>query len=137
MADLLSKVKRLYDQVRPRVVSLRAIKVSELREKIDKLKDEVNAKDQELLTISGHVAKTAMLRKEAGKLLEISKRSETNVAVISGLQEEVSDVKKVVAELLPFVEKSRDGRVDAGKTFFLQRYISQCLSINRRDSTGL
>lgn len=66
--DMLTKVKMLFEQARSRVVSLRAVDVSELREKIDELTDGVEAKVQELQTIPGLVAETSMLREEAGKL---------------------------------------------------------------------
>lgn len=51
-----------------RVVSLRAVDVSEFPDKIDKLTDEVEAEDLKLHMISGLVAETGMFREKTAKL---------------------------------------------------------------------
>lgn len=45
----------------------------------------------------------------------ISEKSEANVAVLDGLQEEVLSVKKAVPELLLFADMARNLRVDTEK----------------------
>lgn len=65
--DILSKVDRLHEKARSMVVNLGAAEVSGLREKIDKLTDEVEAKDLELQIMSGLVAETAILWEETAK----------------------------------------------------------------------
>lgn len=45
---MLSKVGGLYEQLRSKMVSLRVVEVPKLREKINKLTDEEEAKDLEL-----------------------------------------------------------------------------------------
>lgn len=52
---MLSKVKKLYEQARVRVVSLRAVEISEHREKIDTLTNEVEANELRLQTMPGLV----------------------------------------------------------------------------------
>lgn len=89
VADMLLKVKRLYEQARSRVVSLRAAELSELREKINKLIDEVEANNLELRSMQVLVAEATMLRKETSKHREISNQGEVDVAALGGLQEEV------------------------------------------------
>lgn len=65
---MLSEAKRFYQQARSKLISLRAVEVSELREYIDKRTDEEEAKDLEFQTMSGLVAETTMLLEEAAKL---------------------------------------------------------------------
>lgn len=110
---MLTKIKRLYEQARSRVVCFPAREVSELKEKIAKLTDEMEANDLELQTMPDLVAETVMLWDEVGKLREVSMKGEANVAALNGLHEEVLAVKKTVVELLPVAEMNREVRVDA------------------------
>lgn len=89
VAHMPSKVKRHYEQRRLRVVSLRVVEVSELREKIDKVTDDVEAKDLVHQRIPGLIAETSMLLEETIKIREVAKKGEANVAVLGDLQEEV------------------------------------------------
>lgn len=102
------KVKRLYEQARLRVVSLHAVEMSELREKMDKLTDEVEAKDLDLQTMSGLVEETATLQVEVGKLLEVAKKVKANIAIVIGLHKDGLAVKKSVAKILLVAEKAFD-----------------------------
>lgn len=88
------------------MVSLRAVALSEHREKSDKLIDEVEAKDLQLQTMKGLVAETAMVQKEATKLRESDKKGDVNGAILGGLQEEFLAVKKAVPELYTGWEKA-------------------------------
>lgn len=95
-ADMLTKIKRLYERARSRVVSLCVVDVLELRDKIDPPTDEMEAKHLELKTMSVIVVETSMLREETAKLREVATKGEANVVVFVGLQEEVFAAKKTI-----------------------------------------
>lgn len=82
--DMLIKLRRVYWHARPRVVSLRSVKLLERREKIKILTDEVVTKHLELPSIPSFVVETAMLSKETIRLLEIAKKGDADVAVQGG-----------------------------------------------------
>lgn len=128
--NVLSKIKRIFKQAQSRMMSLRTVEASELRKRIDKLTDEVEAKNLEHQIMPGLVEEIAMLREWTAKLREDAKKDEANVAVfkmserrgfgswegcswgttgggegLRCLQEEVLAVEKAVAEVLQVAEK--------------------------------
>lgn len=109
--DMLCKFKRLYKKARSMVVILSVVEVSGLRKKINKLTDEVKAKDLELQIIPGLVAETAMPLEETAKLRGVAKKGEATVALLVDLQKGV--LTKTVAEILPVAEKVRDVQWEA------------------------
>lgn len=88
---MLIKDKRLYEQARSRVVTISAEEVFELREKIEKLTDDVKAKILEPMPVLVEEATT--LLEEVSRLRKFAMKGVDNVAVLSGLQEEVLAVK--------------------------------------------
>lgn len=61
----------------------------------------------------GLVSETATLLEETAELREVAKKREANVAVSSGLHEEVLATKKAVAALLSVAGKRRDVQLNA------------------------
>lgn len=61
-ADMLTMVTRLHEHAPSRLENLRAVYISELREMIDKLTDEVELKHLEHLIMVGLIAETFMLQ---------------------------------------------------------------------------
>lgn len=57
------------------------VEMSELRDKIDKFTDEIEAKNMELQTMPGHLEKTFMFRRETAKPQEVTKKSNAYVSV--------------------------------------------------------
>lgn len=114
-ADMLIKVKKLYEQARVSVVSLRATAVSELWEKMEELFDEAEATVLELQTMSGIVEEASIPRNKVAELWKAGTEDGTVVVVMEGLWKEILAVKKGVAELLPAAGKSRGLHVDAEK----------------------
>lgn len=98
---MLTKVKKLYEQARAKVVGLHDTEVYEPWEKIDNLTDEVEAKDLELQTMQGLEEEATKLWSEVTELREALAKDEANVAMISGLQKKISAVMEAVAESLP------------------------------------
>lgn len=89
-------------------MSFRAAEVSNRRARIETLTDEVEATNLELQTMPGVLEEATKLQSEPAKLRKAVVKDKANVAVMSGLQKEISVVKEALVELLPAVEKSRD-----------------------------
>lgn len=85
-ADTPAKVKKLYMQARARVVGLRAFEVSEIREKINRLLDVVEAKNLELQTMPGGVEDGKNVCSDVVKLRAALAKDKVHVAVMSGLR---------------------------------------------------
>lgn len=112
-AAMLIKVKRFYEQAQSRVVSSRAVELSELREKVKKLIDDVKEKDLELQALTALLWRLLCFEKRSldfGKSLKKGKR-----CCFRCLQENVLTMEKAIAELLPVAKKARDLQMDAKK----------------------
>lgn len=60
---MITKVKRLYEQVRSKVISLLEVELTNLREKIETHIDDLEAKDPELQNMSDLVARLLLIWK--------------------------------------------------------------------------
>lgn len=81
------------------------------RERVEKLTDEVKAKDLDLQTILNLVEKATKILNEVAELCETAAKNRSLVLfVMDGLGIVVQAIKKVAAVLVPAVEKSRDLR---------------------------
>lgn len=91
-ADILVKVRKLFEQDCQGLMFLCAINISELRENTEKLPGELETKELELHTMPGLVELTTILWSEVAELRNASAEDGTRVTTMDGLRKEVSGV---------------------------------------------
>lgn len=89
-ADMLSKVKNLYEQTCVRLLSVRANKVSERWEKIKELLDKVEASDLELQTMQRLAGEATKLQNKVAELWKAVAKDGANGVVTDSLRNEGS-----------------------------------------------
>lgn len=105
-ANMLTKVKKLYELAFVWVVSHLMEELSELPEIIDTLTDELEGKNLEIRTMLDRMGEATVPRNEVRELRRVIGDAGAIVFFMNGLRKDVSAVIDGVAEFLPTLHRS-------------------------------